>query len=69
MNLDHETIRKMNECHSWILKKGTIIHIEGIPYYLSADTEILGNTEPIKFPPLTEDDLERFLNTDLEELE
>lgn len=63
MNEEQEKLEKeMNNCHSWILPKGTIIHFNEIPYYLSSDTMILGNTVPMeKFIPPSEDDIKKFL--------
>lgn len=52
--------KKMDDCNSWILPKGAIIHYQGIPYYLSENTEILGNTFPKEFNQPSEDDLKDF---------
>ncbi|PKA10347.1 hypothetical protein CH372_19905 [Leptospira meyeri] len=53
----------MDNCNSWILPQGTIIHYQGIPYYLSENTEILGNTMPIKVSKSSLSDLENFLDS------
>jgi len=53
--------KEMNECHSWILPKGTLIHYEGIPYRLGMDTDVFGNT-PIQ-PDMTypsDDEIKKF---------
>ena len=50
----------MDDCHLWILPKGTIIYYEGLPYYLNSNIEVLGNNEPEKFIPPSEEDLRRF---------
>ncbi len=54
----------MNNCHSWVLPKGTVIQYYGIPYYLAEDTEVLGNTDPTKvvFVPPSDDDIRKFFD-------
>ncbi|SOR60645.1 hypothetical protein [Leptospira interrogans] len=56
--------KEMNNCHSWILPKGTIIHFNEIPYYLNANTEILGNNAPKNFVPPTDEDIQRFFDAE-----
>lgn len=59
--MDKELQKEMDECHFWILPKGTIIRYGGMPYYLKEDTEILGNNVPKEFIPPSNEDIRRFL--------
>ena len=58
--MNEELQNKMDDCHLWILPKGTIIYYEELPYYLNSNIEVLGNNEPEKFIPPSEEDLRRF---------
>ena len=58
--MDKNLQKYMDDCHMWILPKGTIIYYEGLPYYLNSNIEVLGNNEPEKFIPPSEEDLRRF---------
>jgi len=49
--------------HSWVLPKGILVHLGGIPYYIGQDTEVFGNTDPTKgFKPPSKNELEDFFN-------
>ncbi len=62
--MDKNLQKDMDDCHMWILPKGTIIYYEGLPYYLNSNIEVLGNNEPEKFIPPTEEEIRRFFDID-----